>query len=105
MLTKKAKNLYESLVEELGSSQIDLLDELIKEIQYPHADPPVKERIDQLSFESILSNYINGNLKTFRRELDSMDSKELADFVVYCQDIYPQLDSKEIAHQLNLINN
>jgi len=109
MLTKKAKSLYDSLIEELGSSQIDLLDELLKEIEYPINMPRLYktngERINQLNFESILSNYINGNLKAFRRELDSMDSKELADFVVYCEDTYPQLDSKEIAHQLKLINN
>lgn len=104
MLTKKAKNLYESLVEELGSSQIDLLNDLIKEIQFPHESAPSKN-FDDLEYNLVVSNFINGNLKDFRRQLDSMDSKELADFVVYCQEFYPQLDSKEIAHQLNLINN
>lgn len=99
MLTKKAKSLYDSLVEELGSSQIDLLDDLIKAIQFPHEDAPSK------NFEDVVNNYINGNLKDFRKQLDSMNLKELASFILQCQYDYPQLDSKEIAHQLELINN
>lgn len=109
MLTKKAKSLYDSLVEELGSSQIDLLDELLQEIEYPVNMPRLYktngERINHLEYNLVVNNYINGNLKEFRRQLDSMDAHELADFTVHCQEFYPQLDAKELAHQLDLINN
>ena len=108
MLTKKAKSLYDSLKEELGSSQIDLLDELLKEIECPVNMPRIYktdgERINPLDFDTVINNYVNGNLKEFRRQLDSMDAHELADFTVYCQHFYPQLTAKELAHQLNLIN-
>lgn len=103
MLTKKAKSLYDSLKEELGSSQIDLLDDLIEAIQFPHESAPSKN-FEDLEYNLVVNNYINGNLKEFRRQLDSMDAHELADFTVHCQEFYPQLDAKELAHQLDLIN-
>jgi len=56
-----------------------------------------------VDFEYIVNNYINGNLRNFRIQVNNLTAYQLADFIVYCQENCPQLSAGEIAKQLKLM--
>lgn len=39
-------------------------------------------------FETLVNNYINGNISTFRKDLNKLSKKKLIEFLTYCDSKY-----------------
>ena len=92
-MERSSSNLYLGVDENDGDNS-----------DYGHHEINLAEESElPIDFENIANNYINGNLKDFRIQVDNLTAYQLADFVVYCQENCSQLTAGEIAKQLKLM--
>ena len=52
-------------------------------------------------FETLVNNYINGNISTFRKDLNKLSKKELVNFLIWCSVNEVEIDIFIVEKYLN----
>ena len=69
---------------------------------YGHHVISLKDK-EELNFDSIANNYVNGNLREFRKQLNKLNAYDMARFLDHCKYYYSDLTAEEVTRQLKLI--